>query len=89
MYWRGLNAQLSTSEDVVVRVDGEDDVAIAAPAKKEMKDMRLRQLGRIVEELHKSGNEGRDEYTDDLLKKRMDTFERSYIAQRSARTARG
>lgn len=36
----------------------------------------------------RSGGEKRDDYTMDLLNKRLDLFERSYIAQKSARVSR-
>ena len=52
-YWRALDLRSGTADEVTVSVDDEDDVALSASGKKAMTDMRLRQLGRIVEELHK------------------------------------
>jgi len=52
-YWRALDLRSETADEVTVSVDDEDDVALSASGKKVMTDMRLRQLGRIVEELHK------------------------------------
>jgi hypothetical protein len=33
----------------------------------------------------RSGSERRDDYTDKMLKKRLDRFERVYVAQKAAR----
>lgn len=52
-YWRALDVQDDTPEHILVRVDDEDDVSKGSSAKTEVQDLRLRKLGRIVEELHK------------------------------------
>ena len=59
-YWRALSLRDAVPDEVAVSVDDEDDVALAPPGKKTVVDMRLRRLGRIVEELHKipTGKEG-------------------------------
>jgi hypothetical protein len=51
-YWRSLGLLDGVSEDdVVVKVDDEDDVAVAKSAKIEVTDMRLRKLGTVIAEL--------------------------------------
>lgn len=51
-YWRALDITSEQTQEVLVRVDDEDDLVSTTLIKTEMQDMRLRQLGQIVEELH-------------------------------------
>jgi hypothetical protein len=48
--------------------------------------MPARLLQRALSKM-RSGNEQRDDYIEDLLKKRMDTFERRYTAQKAPRVS--
>ncbi|WP_148712937.1 hypothetical protein [Corallococcus sp. AB030] len=51
-YWRALDLK-DVGAEVLVRVDDEDDVAITKTAKDDMQELRLRKLGRVVEDLQK------------------------------------
>ena len=64
MHWRALNLRDDVPDGVTVSVDDEDDVTLTQPAKKMVTDMRLRRLGRIVEELRKipEGKTGAHEF---------------------------
>ncbi|MCY1083761.1 P-loop ATPase, Sll1717 family [Archangium lansingense] len=60
-FWRALSLTGDVpQEEVLIRVDDEDDVAKGVPAKTEMKADRLRKLGQIADDLEKIplGNEG-------------------------------
>jgi energy-coupling factor transporter ATP-binding protein EcfA2 len=50
-YWRALSVTAESPDDLDVRVDDEEDVTFSDAGKREVRDMRLRHLGRIVEEL--------------------------------------
>lgn len=52
-YWRALGLNDDHAEDISIRVDDEEDVTLGRAGKTEMVEMRLRQLGRIIEELHR------------------------------------